>query len=129
MKPQAFIFIGRSGCGNGTQVQLLMDVLKKNDPKRDILYIQTGQEFRNFVKGESFTQKKSREINDAGGLQPEFLAIKMWENPLVEGCTGDEHIILDPGIGFGKTLESPCNTAFAKMKNDDEKFGSLGAEK
>ena len=95
MKPQAFIFIGRSGCGKGTQVKLLMDVLKKADPNRDILYVQTGQEFRDFVKGESFTQKKSREINDIGGLQPEFLAIKMWENPLVESCTGDEHIILD----------------------------------
>ena len=95
MTPQAFIFIGRSGCGKGTQVELLKQALKKADPSRDILYIQTGQGFRDFIKGETFTQKKSREIYEAGGLQPEFLAVNMWERPLIDGYNGDEHIIFD----------------------------------
>jgi adenylate kinase family enzyme len=69
--------------------------LKKADPSRDILYIQTGQGFRDFIKGDTYTQKKSREIYEAGGLQPEFLAIQMWEKPLIDGYTGEEHIILD----------------------------------
>jgi adenylate kinase len=95
MSPQAFIFIGRSGCGKGTQVELLKQALKRSDPSRDILYIQTGQGFRDFIKGDTYTQNKSREIYEAGGLQPEFLAIQMWEKPLIDGCTGEEHIILD----------------------------------
>ena len=95
MTPQAFIFIGRSGCGKGTQVKLLQEALKRADPKRDILYVQTGAGFREFIKGETFTQKKSREIYEAGGLQPEFLAVNMWERPLIDGYRGDEHIIFD----------------------------------
>ena len=95
MKPQAFIFIGRSGCGKGTQVKLLNDYLKRIDPTRDVLYIETGKGFRDFIKGDSFTQKKSRELYESGQLQPEFLAIFMWEHPLIEGYKGDQHIVFD----------------------------------
>ncbi len=95
MNQQSFIFIGRSGCGKGTQIKLLMDVLKKKDPSREVLYIYTGQEFREFIKGESITQKKSKAIYVAGGLQPEFLTVHMWVKPLVDKYTGKEHVIFD----------------------------------
>ena len=95
MKPQAFIFIGRSGCGKGTQVQLLMDVLAKKDPSVGSLYVQTGQVFRDFIQGEAETQKLSKEIYDAGGLQPEFLAVNMWVKVLIEKYKGNQHIIFD----------------------------------
>lgn len=95
MKPQAFIFIGRSGCGKGTQVELLMKVLNKNNPKIDILCIQTGAEFREFIKGDTVTQKKSSEIYAQGGLQPEFLTVNMWVRPLVDKYNGNEHLIFD----------------------------------
>jgi len=94
-KPQAFIFIGRSGCGKGTQIDLLKQSLTKADPDCKILHIQTGQGFREFIKGETFTQKKSRMLYETGQLQPEFLAIQMWERPLLEGYSGGEHVILD----------------------------------
>ena len=95
MSPQAFIFIGRSGCGKGTQVDLLMKVLKEKEPTRDILYIQTGKEFRNFIQGPNETQTMSKKINDVGGLQPEFLAIAMWVRPLVDEYKKGEHLIFD----------------------------------
>src|ERR1035437_2597658 len=95
MKPQAFIFIGRSGCGKGTQVKLLMDVLAKNDPKTEIMYIATGNELREFIKGESFTQKKCKELYDVGGLQPEFLAVGMWVNRYFRDYNGTQHAIMD----------------------------------
>lgn len=95
MKPQSFIFIGRSGCGKGTQVKLLMDALVKKDPKIENLYIQTGQEFRQFIQGDSYSQKKSKEIYDEGGLQPEFLAVKMWVSALVDRYKGNQNLILD----------------------------------
>ena len=60
MKPQTFIFIGRSGCGKGTQAELVQEHLKQIDPKRKVLYIQTGAEFREFIKGNSETQKLSK---------------------------------------------------------------------
>jgi adenylate kinase family enzyme len=95
MKPQAFIFIGRSGCGKGTQVKLLMDVLAKNDPKTEIMYIATGNELREFIKGDSFTQKKCKELYDVGGLQPEFLAVGMWVNRYFRDYNGTQHVIMD----------------------------------
>lgn len=95
MTPQTFIFIGRSGCGKGTQAKLIQDYLKKYDPDRDILYIQTGAEFREFIKGNTITQQLSRAMYDKGEFQPEFLAIHMWTNVLVNKYTSNEHLVLD----------------------------------
>ncbi|MFA6554692.1 MAG: nucleoside monophosphate kinase [Candidatus Paceibacterota bacterium] len=95
MKLQSFIFIGRSGCGKGTQIKLLMDALKKKDPEHDILYIYTGQEFRKFIKGESATQKVSKVLYETGGLMPEFLTVHMWATPLIENYKGNQHLIFD----------------------------------
>lgn len=95
MTPQSFIFIGRSGCGKGTQAKLLQDYLKKYDPEQDVLYIQTGQELREFIKGPSITQKVSSELYDIGGLQPEFLMVYLWTNVLVNRYTTGEHLIMD----------------------------------
>ncbi len=95
MTQQTFIFIGRSGCGKGTQAKLLTDYLKKIDPKKDVLYIYTGDQFREFIKGKSETQKLSKVVYEAGGIEPEFLAIYMWVNVLVEKYTKNEHLIFD----------------------------------
>jgi adenylate kinase family enzyme len=95
MNQRSFIFIGRSGCGKGTQSAMLLEYLKKIDPTRKILYIQSGEEFRKFIQGPSDTQKLSKEINEAGGLQPEFLAIYTWAHVLVEKFTKNEHIVMD----------------------------------
>jgi len=95
MKPQLFIFIGRSGCGKGTQIKMLAEVLQKRDPEHGILLIQTGEEFRHFIEGNSLTQNKTKEIYKVGGLMPEFLTAAMWTKPLIEKYTGNEHIFFD----------------------------------
>jgi adenylate kinase family enzyme len=88
--------VGRlCGCGKGTQIEMLMKLLKEKDPDREILYIYTGQEFRNFIQGSSATQKISKSIYDSGGLMPEFLTVHMWVKPLVEKYKGNQHIIFD----------------------------------
>lgn len=92
---KAFIFIGRSGSGKGTQAKLLADFLKVGSGEGSVLYIQSGYEFRNFVMGASQTARLSKAINDQGGLQPEFLAVYMWVNMLVKEYTGGEHLIFD----------------------------------
>lgn len=95
MNQQSFVFIGRSGCGKGTQIEMLMKLLKEKDPGREILYVYTGQEFRKFIQGPSATQKLSKSIYDTGGLMPEFLTVHMWVKPIVENYKGDQHIIFD----------------------------------
>jgi adenylate kinase len=95
IRAQTFIFLGSSGCGKGTQAKLMLEYLKKTHPSRNTLYIQTGAEFREFIKGDSLTQKMSKDIYDKGQFQPEFLAIYMWANALVKNYTKDEHLVLD----------------------------------
>jgi adenylate kinase family enzyme len=95
MNPQAFIFIGRSGCGKGTQAELLEQKLKQREPKREILFIQTGKYFREFIQGQSFTQKASHELYVTGKLQPEFLTVHVWVEPLIADFDGTQHVIFD----------------------------------
>jgi adenylate kinase len=95
MQPQTFIFFGPSGCGKGTQAKLLQEELKKKDPGRNIIYIETGQKFREIAKGNSFTANKIKEITEKGALAPVFLPIWIWTGYLVENLTGDEHIFFD----------------------------------
>lgn len=96
----AFIFMGRSGCGKGTQVSLLQTFLATKD-KTPILHIESGPMFRDFILGEKYTNKHSREIYDNDDLQPSFLGCFMWTKSLLENATGNEHIIFD---GVARTL-------------------------
>jgi len=82
-KKQAYIIIGRSGCGKGTQAELLINNLK-NDLNRKVFDLQTGDKFRTFVKGEGYTNKLAKEIGDRGELQPMFLALSLWSVDFIE---------------------------------------------
>lgn len=94
-KKQTFIFIGRSGCGKGTQIELLSKKLKEKNPDIGINYISTGKDLRKFWEGDSYTHKLSKDIVEKGGLQPEFLVTYLWGKDLVEDMNGDEHLIFD----------------------------------
>jgi adenylate kinase len=95
MLPQCFILIGRSGSGKGTQAKLLIEDLKKKDSSRGTLYIQTGQELREFIKGSTYTEKKTKETYDRGELTPEFLALYAWIRLLVTTYDGTQNLIFD----------------------------------
>lgn len=94
MSPQTIIFFGPSGAGKGTQAKLLIDKLKEKD-SRSVLYIETGQRFRDFSSEASMTAKLAKEIMTSGGLLPEFLPIWIWTEYLIRHVSGDEHMILD----------------------------------
>lgn len=109
MTPHTFIFIGRSGCGKGTQAKLLETYLKTNDPKRTVFHLETGQRFRDFVAKDTYTSSRAKEIMHAGKRQPDFLAVWMWANTFIEDLKGDEHMILDGisrSLPEAKTLEN-----------------------
>lgn len=95
MTPQTFIFIGRSGCGKGTQTDLLKKALKERDPAGEILYIETGANFREFMKGEKFSNSLARKIYESGERQPDFLAIWMWSHVIIDKFKGIEHLFFD----------------------------------
>jgi adenylate kinase family enzyme len=91
MELQTFIFIGRSGCGKGTQVALLQEYIKQQDHKRHIFYIETGERFRQFIKEHSLSSRLAAKIYKSGSRQPDFIAVWMWSNLLVKKMTGEEH--------------------------------------
>ena len=96
MSPQTFILFGASGSGKGTQANLLIDYLKKNDSQRKVLYEENGQRFRDFVESHnSFTSQLTKEVMQTGELLPEFLPIWMWSEFLIKNLAEDEHLILE----------------------------------
>ena len=95
MDLKTVIFFGRSGSGKGTQAELLIEYLKKKDPARVVLYMETGGHFRKFMEDGNFTSRKVKEVLDKGELLPEFLPIWSWTQFFIDKVTGNEHIITD----------------------------------
>lgn len=96
MQNKTYIFIGRSGCGKGTQIDLLSKKLKEEAPEIGINYVSTGQDLRKFWEEDgSYSHKLSKEIMESGDLQPEFLVIYLWGKDLMKDMTGNEHLIFD----------------------------------
>lgn len=92
---KAFIFMGRSGCGKGTQVELLKQKIAEVYKGKKILHIETGALFRQLLKSDSYTQKLTKEIVETGGLMPEVMAVAMWSKFLLENFTGEENLLFD----------------------------------
>jgi adenylate kinase family enzyme len=95
MSQYTFIIFGASGSGKGTQAHLLIDFLKKLDSEMPVLYIETGQKFREFADSGSFTATIVKGIMSTGALLPEFLPIWMWTEILVHDVKGKENIIFE----------------------------------
>lgn len=94
MNPHAFILIGRSGCGKGTQAALLEPVIASKNGL-PVLHIETGNFFREFVKGDSYSSHLSQDINMADTRQPDFLACYMWTKAFINDIKGLTNLILD----------------------------------
>ncbi len=87
------IFLGPPGAGKGTQASRL-------SREFHLPYIATGDMFRAVVKEGSELGDRVKEHMGSGGLVPDELTIKMLEERLEEGDTGDG-FILD---GFPRTV-------------------------
>lgn len=92
--PTACIFIGRSGCGKGTQAYLYMKKLNEVSTSK-ILHVETGFLLREFIKSSSYTAKMTKEVVESGGLMPESIVISLWVNYLIKNFTGKENIVFD----------------------------------
>lgn len=112
------ILIGRSGCGKGTQAALLRDRIHKQDlDKRQILYVETGDRFRHFIREKNYSAKISNEIYEADLRQPDFLACYMWATTLVEELGPNMHLMFD-GAPRSKAEAELVTTALEFYKRE-----------
>ncbi|MFW5853424.1 MAG: adenylate kinase family protein [Patescibacteria group bacterium] len=81
--PTVYIFIGRSGCGKGTQAKMLSQRLQKTFDK-DILYVETGQRLRKFIEDDSFSGNQAKQLMAEGKRLPAFLAVWTWAQFLID---------------------------------------------
>lgn len=88
------IFIGRSGCGKGTQVTELQKFVKEND-NRDTFHLEAGSRFRSFIKEGTYASNISNAIHEQGGLQPEFLSIWAWAGDVARNLKPQQHLFTD----------------------------------
>lgn len=96
MKPPVFIFMGISGSGKGTQSRMLQEYLKQKYPAIKTLYIGTGKELRTFVEERTnYTSKLIEEGLAQGNLMPDFMPVYLWTQALIQGYSGNEHVIFD----------------------------------
>lgn len=91
----AYILFGKSGCGKGTQANLLVKNLESSTAGNKALYISTGAYMRKFAETHSYIAGVTRDTLAKGGLLPEFLATTVWGNFLIEHFTGNEDLVLD----------------------------------
>lgn len=74
MKPQTFIFVGRSGSGKGTQLELLKAFLLSKYNDTSIKTIVMGDIFRSFFKEPGYVQDIARDVSmKQGKFQPDFI--------------------------------------------------------
>lgn len=92
--PTASIFIGRSGCGKGTQAELYMNKLKETSNSK-ILHIETGFFLRELAKKDSYTAKVVKEVIEGGGLIPESIVVGLWAGYLMNNFSGKENLVFD----------------------------------
>ncbi len=96
------ILIGPSGCGKGTQAKMLVEHLEQHDTEHPVRYLQTGENFRKFMEGDSYVQRRIKEALSEGKLAPGFLPIYIWSQLFIDNITGDDHLVCD---GFPRRAE------------------------
>lgn len=92
-----FVFIGRSGCGKGTQAKLLQKKLEEKYGAGSVFYIYTGEHLRELAKHPELLTGclVDVDIMKAGAKAPDFLAIWCWAKEFIHGMRKDNHVILD----------------------------------
>jgi adenylate kinase family enzyme len=95
MLPQTIICMGRSGCGKGTQIRLLEEYFKSQNPDSQMIHIETGTYFRSFIEEKTVSAELAKQTYLDGKREPEFLAISMWGYVLCKDYTAEEHIMFD----------------------------------
>ena len=109
MQPQTFVFFGIAGSGKGTQVEFLMNFLKKRD-NLECVQISLGNEYRKLIESGGYAGTLVKDSVTRGVLQPGFLTDAIFANVLISSLTPVKHLMTD---GYPRTIEQ--SESFEKM--------------
>ncbi|MEK7601702.1 MAG: nucleoside monophosphate kinase [Patescibacteria group bacterium] len=123
MQPLTLLFFGSQGAGKGTQVQMLVDYLKKHT-KNDVIRIDMGHELRTLRDTGTYAGKLTGEVIDAGHRMPDFMPVYLQTKKLVENLTGEEHVIAD-GLARGADQTRAFDDAMNFFKRDNFQIISI----
>ena len=95
-----FIFIGRSGCGKGTQIDLLKEYLSsKNHTFKSIVM---GDIFRSFFKEPGYVKDIARDVSiNQGKFQPDFLTNALFIRNTIDIADEESVLLFD---GYPRTV-------------------------
>lgn len=99
-KPFNFIFIGRSGCGKGTQAKLILEHFS------NLIYISTGDLMRDLAKQDTDVGWRIKNILAKGGLPFDDIATSLWMRDIAYKVKKNEGIVAD---GFPRRLNEAKN--------------------
>lgn len=94
MKPLTIVFFGRSGSGKTTQANKLIEYIESHR-KTKVLYFETGEGFRSFIKTDGYISSLVKKSLDKGGLLPAFLPIWVWADFFIKNLKKENDLILD----------------------------------
>ncbi len=95
MEKQAYIFIGQSGAGKGTQAALYEEKMRADNTDSTFLHLETGEIFRSFIKSDSYTAQMTKDMIDNGLLPPSFIGVHVWSHELIAQYKGQQFVFLD----------------------------------
>ncbi len=95
MATKAYIFIGQSGSGKGTQAALLERSIQAKSPTGSILHFETGNIFRSFIETDSYTAQETKKVMEQGVLPASFIGVHVWSHELIASFTGQDAVIID----------------------------------
>lgn len=91
----AFCFLGKSGAGKGTQLELFLKELHRQ--KYSVLSITAGDLFRALKETKTLVGHRIKDVLNTGGLAPSWLAAFLWQRKLVEELTDQNTVIIFDG--------------------------------
>jgi adenylate kinase len=101
-KSQTFIFVGRSGSGKGTQLELLKEFLINKDKDTEVKPIIMGDIFRSFFKESGYVKDIARDVSmNQGKFQPDFLTNALFVRNAVDVIDENSTLFFD---GYPRTI-------------------------
>jgi adenylate kinase len=93
MEQRTILFIGKPGCGKGTQAKLISE-------KLGVPILASGEGFRSIAKEDSAVGRKVKETIDQGLLMPDWFAMYLFQKSIFS-IPENSGVIFD---GFGRKL-------------------------